>query len=220
MAALRRVQEIKENEELRGYKVPSSKYEWELKECETMLYVPKYTAKRKDNEKEYFCLLLEGDSIDSYMPIYEECKKYDSIVQFDDIVNINGVVVMLFYEKGEKLGNPIDEKKLLEMFIELNKINLAGSKMMIYYYMHEIVFKDGRYQIYPSAIYEKQVDQEEYILLLQIYKIFEKFNLGFKDEIEKIKLNIREREVKVGKYEEHMKYLAEDNLNKALKALI
>ena len=107
----------------------------------------------------------------------------------------------------------------------LNEINLAGSrdlpgsKIMIYYYHDEIVFKDDRYQIYPSAVYEKQEGREEYLLAVGIVRTFRKFNLSLASKIEEIKSGIKEEEI--GKTaEEHLEYLAENNLNKRLSALI
>ena len=195
--------------------ISSSKYEWEIKECLSVSSL-KFAAKRKDNEKEYFCILLNKAE---QISLYEECEKYDSIVRFCDKIE-SDVYTFLLYEKGE-MNNPIDEKKLLEMFIKLNEINLAGSKIIVFYHSREIIFKDGRYQIYPTAVRKKSVGQEEYLLAICIHKIFRKFDLSLKDEIEKIIEDIRKKEIiHICNLDKHREYLAENNLNKKLSILI
>ena len=155
------------------------------------------------------------EHLNKFLSLFEECKKYDSIVQFCEQIEINNITC-LFYEKGEKLRNPIDEKKLLEMFIELNKINMA-SKMTIFYI--DIVFQDGRYKVYPNTIYEKQINRGECVLAKEIIKIFKKYNLNFTNKIREVVMSIREKEFDI-QYEKGTYYLAEGNLNKKLKALI
>ena len=136
------------------------------------------------------------EHLNKFLPLFEECEKHNSIVQFYEKIKVNNIIC-LFYEKGERLQNPIDEKKLLEMFIKLNEINLAGSrdlpgsKILIYYYDNDIILKDGKYQIRPSSIYEKQKDREEYLLAENILRIFRKFNLNLTEKIKEITLNIR-----------------------------
>ena len=91
---------------------------------------------------------------------------------------------------------------------------------MIYYYIDEIIFKDGRYQIYPSAVYEKQIGREEYLLAVDVFRVFRRFKLSLADKIEEIKLDIKEKELCIDSSEKHLEYLAENNLNKRLSALI
>ena len=203
----------------------SSKYEWEILEYLPGSYLPRFTAKRKDSEKRYYCQLMNKDYNIRYLLIYEECKKYKSIVSLDDQVTINNITCV-FYEIGDIIKNPIDEKKLIEMFIELNDINLAGSrnlpesKIMIHYYIDEIIFKDDRYQIYPSSAYEKQGNKDEYSLAMDVFMVFKLFKLSLTDKIEEIKSVIKEKEFPIETIEKHLKYLAENNLNKRLSALI
>ena len=203
----------------------SSKYEWEILEYLPGSCFPRFTAKRKGSEKGYYCQLMNEYERERYLPIYEECKKHRLIVSLDDHITIN-TITCVFYETGDAIKNPIDEKKLIEMFIELNEINLAGSrnlpgsKIMIYYYHDEIVFKDDRYQIYPSSVFNKQVGREEYLLAMSIHCIFEWFKLSLTDKIKDISHHIREKEIHIKTPEKHLEYLAENNLNKRLRALI
>ena len=78
----------------------SSKYEWEILEFSPGSYIPRFTAKRKDNEKKYYCQLIDEYN-KRYLPIYEECKKHRSIVSLDDQVTIN-TITCIFYEVGER----------------------------------------------------------------------------------------------------------------------
>ena len=176
--------------------------------------LPKFTAKRKDSEKKYYCYLIDEFDKERYLPIYEECKKHRSIVSLDDQIIINNITCV-FYEVGEVIKNPIDEKKLIEMFIELNDINLAEGKIMIYYYTDEIIFKDGRYQIYPSAVYEKHI--EEYSLIVDIFMIFKLFKLSLLNKIEEIRLDIRRKKLRMETVEERLEHLAENYLNKSIE---
>ena len=196
------------------------KYEWEILDyLPVSAAIPKFTAKRSNCEKAYYCHIMNDCEKDKYLPLYRECEKYKSIVSLDDIITIKNITC-IFYEKGEIIENPIDEKKLIEMFVELNAINLSESDVLIYYYNNEIIFKDDSYQIYPSAIYEKERYIDDYCLIEDIDMIFKKFNLSLKDKIEEIKLDIRRKKLHVETAEDRVKYSKEDFLNKSLKMLL
>ena len=203
----------------------SLRHKWEIIGPSSGSYfIPRFIAKKWGCEKQYFCQVMYGHDRE-YLPIYEECKKYNCIVSLEEQITISDITY-LFYEKCNVLENPIDEKKLLKMFIELNKINLAGSrdlpgsKIMIYYCLSEIVFKDGRYQIYPSSAYNKDIGREEYMLATEIFRVFKYFNLSLTNKIENIETIIKEKEQKIHSSKKHFKYLAENNLNNLLKELI
>ena len=202
----------------------SSKYEWEILKPLFLIYFRKFEAKQKESEKRFYCLFVTNDFSHERIEITEECEKCKSIVLSCDRIKINDIII-LFYEEGESLKNPIDEKKLLEMFIELNEINIAGSrdlpgsKIMIRYWDDEIVLINDSYQIHPTSVYIKQIHKGEYLIAKEIFKIFKDYNLKLTDKIKRIHLDCKEKECNLSP-REHLEYLAEGNLNRRLRALI
>ena len=170
----------------------TSKYEWEINYYIEGYGFPVFTAKRKDSKENYYCSLIHKDNKESCLKVFKECKKYSSLMEIKDIISIDDITYV-FFEAGQ--FGKIDEKKLLEMFIELNEINTSeNTEIIIYYFINSIVFKNNKYKIYPfpSAVYEKNHGRSDVELIGSMVLIFKGFGLSLTDKIKEIQHSIIE----------------------------
>ena len=156
----------------------SSKYKWQLKTCLTKGLFPVFTAYREDNDKKYHCMLISNNHKEQKLKLFKECEKYSSIMEIDEIVEIDSITYA-FYETGKLLTDiKIDDKKLIKMFIELNEINLSKD-MLIYYSYNEFTSKDGEYKILHSSIFRKANNiRTDFALIKAILDIYTWFGLN------------------------------------------
>ena len=184
----------------------SSEYEWELGDCFSGGCFPVFTAKRKDSDKEYHCMLISKQNEKERLELFKDCEKYSSMIEIEEVVSTNNIIYV-FYEAGQPLsGNiKIDDKMLIKMFIELNEINLSRDIDIIVYYSYEdIVLKDDKYKMRHSSIFRKSSNiRTDFALIKAMLKVFACFNLNV-TEIKEIyycivgMANLDEKEMRIG----------------------
>ena len=149
------------------------------------LFFPSFFSNKR---KHYYCKFIHKNDKDKILKLIKECESFPSIIPIEDLITIDDITY-IFFERAETIDKlySIDEKKLIELFIELCDINNPDNiNLITSFCLDRIVFKDEKYKIDLLSVFNRKAyKRSDLEIITYLIRFFDEFNLKKISELKK-----------------------------------